>query len=85
MVCGGISWKRETPLVVVNGTLNAEEYVNMLQEFLLPFRDEFYPQGIVFQQDNAPAHTANFTHEFFYGRRNHRHVVVGEVTGHECD
>ena len=37
----------------------------MLYEFLLPYRDEFYPQGIVFQQDNAPAHTANFTGEFF--------------------
>ena len=37
----------------------------MLEEFLLPFRDEFYPQGMVFQQDNAPAHITNFRHEVF--------------------
>lgn len=42
-VWGGISWRSKTPLVVVNGTLNADEYFRVLKEHFLPFRDEFYP------------------------------------------
>ena len=65
MVWGGISWRGKTPLVVVNGTLNADEYVTMLEEHFLPFRVEFYSNGVTFQQDNAPAHSARHTHDFF--------------------
>ena len=39
MVWGGISWRGKTPLVVVNGTLNAVEYVHKLKEHFLPFRN----------------------------------------------
>ena len=66
IVWAGISWKGKTDLVVANGTLDANEYVMMLQAHLLPFRDEYHPSGCVFQQDNAPAHTAKFTKDFFY-------------------
>ena len=65
MVWAGISWEGKTELVVVNGTLNAEEYVKMLESHFLPFRDEYYPDGCIFQQDNAPAHTAKHTKDFF--------------------
>ena len=65
MVRGGISWRGKTLLVVVNGTLNADEYVTMLKEHFLPFRDEFYPNGITFQQDSALAHSACHTRDFF--------------------
>ena len=64
-VWGGISWRGKAPLVVVNGTLNADEYVHMLEEHFLPFCDEFYPNGVTFQQDNAPAHSAAHTRDFF--------------------
>ncbi len=65
MVWGGISWRGKTPLVEVNGTLNADEYVHMLEEYFLPFRDEIYPDGATFQQDNAAAHSALHTRDFF--------------------
>ncbi len=35
-------------LVVVNGTLNANEYVNMLDTYFLLFRDEYYSNRCVF-------------------------------------
>ena len=57
-------------MVVVNGTLDTNEYVMMLQAHFLPFRDEYYPSGCVFQQDNAPAHTAKFTNDFFMEEEN---------------
>ncbi len=65
MVWGGISWRCKTQLAVVNGHLNSEEYVKMLQEYLLPFAEDIYHNGFVFQQDNAPAHTALHTMDFF--------------------
>ena len=65
MVWAGILWKGKTDLVVVNGTLNANECVEMLEKYVLPFRDEYYLNRFIFQQDNAPAHSAKFTREFF--------------------
>ena len=65
MVWAGISWKGKTSLVVVNGNLNSEEYISMLEEHLLPFTEEKYPQGFIFQQDGAPAHTSQATRDFF--------------------
>ena len=66
MVWAGISWAGKTELVVVKGTINANEYVSMLSEYLLPFCEEYYPQGdFTFQQDNAAAHSAAHTRDFF--------------------
>ena len=47
------------------GTLDACAYVEMLQEHLEPFIEKAYPGGCVFQQDNAPAHSAVHTKEYF--------------------
>ena len=63
MVWTGISWEGKTPLVIVKGNLNVEEYVTMLEEHFLPFRAEYYSNDCVFQQDNAPAHAALHTKE----------------------
>ena len=65
MVWAAISWRRKISLVVVDGNLNANRYVNMLSEHFLPFRDELYPAGCLFLQDSAPAHSAKFTSDFF--------------------
>ena len=64
-VWAGISWKGKADLVVVNGTVNANDYVEMLEKNVLPFRDEYYPNRFIFQQDNALAHSAKLTREFF--------------------
>ena len=37
----------------------------MLQEYLEPFIDEKYPNGVTFQQDGAPAHRAKHTMDYF--------------------
>ena len=64
MVWAGISWASKTPLIVVNGNLNSEEYVKLLEEHFLPFRDKYYARSVVFQQDNARAHNTAHTREF---------------------
>ena len=47
----------KTDLMVVQGNLNAQRYVNLLNNNLLPFMQNFGP-GLTFQHDNARPHTA---------------------------
>ena len=65
MVWASISWEGKTDLVVLDGTLNAGAYVKMLQDHLEPFIEAHHPQGCVFQQDGAPAHSAKYTRDYF--------------------
>ena len=64
MVWGGIMGGVKTDLVIVQGHLNAQGYINILNNHLLPFIQTHGP-GITFQQDNATPHTARITNNFF--------------------
>ena len=63
MVWGGIVGNVKTALVVVQGNLNAQRYVNLLNNNFLPFMQNFGP-GLIFQHDNARPHTALVTANF---------------------
>ncbi len=65
MVWGAMSWYGLSSLVVVNGSITAERYCAALEACLLPFVEEFAPQDWVFQQANASAHRARYTHTWF--------------------
>lgn len=61
-VWGAMSWYGYSPLCIIEGTVNKEKYVEILDEFLLPYIEEEMPiRGTIFQQDNATPHTASFT------------------------
>ena len=49
----------------MNGKLNAVACTNMLEEYLLPFAVEYHSGVCVLQQNNALAHSARHTREFF--------------------
>ena len=53
----------KTDLVIVQGNLNAQRYVNLLNNNLLPFMQNFGP-GLTFQHDNTRPHTALVTANF---------------------
>ncbi len=57
-------------LHVLEGTMNAERYINVLEQHMLPSRWRLC-QGrpCVFQQDNAKPHTAAFTTAWLRSRR----------------
>lgn len=73
MVWGGISGQGKTDLVVVDGNLNAQRYIDqILRPVLLPFLQQ-HNNRTLFQQDNARPHTARITREFL--QRNNVNVL----------
>ncbi len=63
MVWGCISAYGMGSLHVLEGTMNAERYIKVLEQHMLPSR------GRVFQQDNAKPHTAAITTAWLRSRR----------------
>lgn len=45
--------------------MNATLYGDILQQTLIPFIEEIYPNGHKFMQDNDPKHTSNYIANFF--------------------
>lgn len=52
-------------IVFVKGKLNAGEYQEMLHDELLPFITKIGDQKTIFQEDNAPIHTAAIIETWF--------------------
>lgn len=66
MVWGCISASGVGSLIRVEGNLNHQGYINILQEGMLPSaRQLFGRMPYIFQQDNAPCHTARAVQAFF--------------------
>ena len=64
MFWGCFSQQGLSKLVVVDGTLNAENYKKLLEQNLLPELQKINDQ-MVFMQDNAPCHKARTVLQFF--------------------
>jgi len=63
MIWGGICGGRKTRLLVINGNLTAQRYIDqVLTPELVPFVNRNGP-GLVFKQDNARPHSARITQE----------------------
>jgi len=59
MVWGAISVHGTSRLHIVSGMMNAQKYISVLQTRLLPqIKDWQCKSDWIFQQDNAPCHTA---------------------------
>ena len=64
MVWGTFSYDGVDNLAAVDGDINAELYIKVFSDHLLPLIADSFPAGCVFQQDNAPVHTARATKTF---------------------
>ncbi len=70
MVWGCISAYGMGSLHVLEGTMNAERYIKLLEQHMLPSRRRlFQGRPCVFQQDNAKPHTAAITTAWLRSRR----------------
>lgn len=64
MVWGAISSLGPLALKIGTGTINSVNYIDIIQNTLLPAANLKFPNGRLFQQDNAPAHTSLQTRNF---------------------
>ncbi len=70
MVWGCISAYGMGSLHVLEGTMNAERYIKVLEQHMLPSRRRlFQGRPYVFQKDNAKPHTAALTTAWLHSRR----------------
>ena len=66
MIWGCISWRGLGRLAIVNGIMDSEKYIEVIQSHLLTQAAEWLPCGDwVFQQDGARCHTSRRTMQFF--------------------
>src|SRR6185436_7383414 len=61
MVWGCFCNNRIGPLVLIDGTLNSDRYIELLEEQLIPFLNNLGKENHIFQDDNAPCHTSKKT------------------------
>lgn len=55
----GVCWR-------VEGRFNALNYINILENVMLPSTEQIYPNNtFIYQQDNCPVHTANRVTDWF--------------------
>ncbi|CAB4485417.1 unnamed protein product [Rhizophagus irregularis] len=59
MFWGCFGWHGVGPLVVIDGNMNSDDYVNVLANHFIPWVNN-YP-GSIFQQDGASCHTSNYS------------------------
>jgi transposase len=60
MVWGCFRGGQIGPLIMVEGIINADEYINILEQQVLPMLPDFLSDDeVYFQDDNAPIHRAN--------------------------
>jgi transposase len=59
MFWGCFGWHGVGPLVVVDGNMNSDDYINILANHFIPWVNN-YPNSI-FQQDGASCHTSNYS------------------------
>ena len=63
MFWGCMSHHAWGPLVVCQGTINGEKYLDILKDYVVP-EMESSPERLIFQQDNAPGHKKREIIEF---------------------
>ncbi|CAK9796575.1 Transposable element Tc3 transposase [Anthophora plagiata] len=69
MIWGAFSSYGKLKLCFINGKINSERYVDMLDGALIPFfEDTVGEREFIFQQDNAAIHVSKYSREWFKTR-----------------
>ena len=65
MIWGAISWKSTGPMISLHGKINSRDYLQVLSDQVHPMVQALFPDGnAIFQDDNAPIHTARIVKEW---------------------
>ena len=65
MIWIAFCYNAKTPVVFISETLKSSGYISMLNAKLVPFGRSILEDDYIFQQDNAPCHSARITQEWF--------------------
>ena len=67
MVWGCMGWEGVGRLAEVEGKMNADQYVSIFEDNLLPSMEEsgFSAEDVIFQQDNDSKHTSKKATKWF--------------------
>ena len=65
MIWGMMSRYGVGPIYRVDGTMRQHQYVNVLQNVMLPHVTKQFKSNFLFQQDNAPCHKSAFVKNWF--------------------
>ncbi|GBN72665.1 Transposable element Tc1 transposase [Araneus ventricosus] len=75
MLWGMFSWAAMGPIVVVEQTMKAANYLNIIEDQLHPYMFVFPTGNGIFQQDNAPCHKARIVLEWFEKHTDEFHLI----------
>ena len=67
MFWGCFSERAFGPLVVIDGTMDRHQYIEILQDYVIPeirIADDIFGSPVMFMQDNAPCHKARVVTRF---------------------
>lgn len=64
MTWAAFGYKARSPICFITHKMNAENYIDLLDNVLIDFAEENYGNNFTFQQDNAAIHTARKTKQF---------------------
>lgn len=54
-----------TPLAKISTRMNSANYINMLNDILIPYSDDYMDGDLIFQQDNAAIHVSRESKAWF--------------------
>ena len=87
MIRGCITWYGVGTLCQVNGNINPEKYISVLDSQLWPVIVHHFPDdSYVFQDDNAPVHTARIVERYKHDNNIHGmdYGMASPVTRYQC-
>jgi len=70
MIWAAISWYLAGPLIHITGRITANEYLDILNDKVLTMASILLPNTAIFQDDNAPIHTAKKVQSRFEEHQN---------------
>ncbi|GBO19053.1 Transposable element Tc1 transposase [Araneus ventricosus] len=75
MLCGTFSWAALGPVVVVEQTMKAANYLDIIADQLHPYMAFVFPTGNGIQQDIAPCHKTRIVLEWFEEYTDKLHLM----------